>query len=133
MIWIRAFIAGYAATLVFHQGMVWLLNLAGMTTFTPYSTRPVGPLAVPSVISLSFWAGLWGILLLVFLRRQRGLFSGYIAAIIFGAIFPSLVALAVVLPLKGGPFMAGWNVNIFIFALLVNGAWGFGTKYLLGR
>lgn len=133
MKWIRAFVAGYAATLVFHQGTLWLLSLLGLMNVAIYKTDPVGPLQIPAIMSLSFWAGIWGILLVLFLQKTKDRFPVYPAAIVFGALGPSLVALAIVFPLKGGEFMAGWNPKILLGALIINGAWGFGTKYLVGR
>lgn len=52
-------------------------------------------------------------------------------ALIGGAIFPSLVALLIVVPIKGGAIGAGWNPKIWEFALIVNGIWGVGTGLIL--
>ena len=45
--------------------------------------------------------------------------------------FPSLVALLVVVLLKGGPIGAGWDWKIWLFAMIVNGMWGVGTGLIL--
>jgi hypothetical protein len=42
-----------------------------------------------------------------------------------------LVALFIVFPLKGGALAAGWNPTIIVGALILNGAWGFGTALLM--
>ena len=53
------------------------------------------------------------------------------AALAFGAIFPTLVAWFIVLPLKGLPVSSGFTPGGIITALSVNGAWGLGTALLL--
>jgi hypothetical protein len=58
------------------------------------------------------------------------------AAIIFGAIAPTLVAWFVVAPLKGQALAAGWVPARMAIGPIVNGAWGLGTAIglcLLGR
>lgn len=50
--------------------------------------------------------------------------------VLIGAVVLTLTALYVVSPLKGQPIPALWPR--FYYALLVNGAWGFGTALFLG-
>ena len=58
--------------------------------------------------------------------------AGYwVAAFLFGAVLPSLVALLVVLPLKGRPMGGAWQLPLFVTAFFVNGAWGIGTGVFL--
>ena len=128
--WIKSFIAGFVSTLVFHQGLLALLFLAGLVPRMAWNMAPVPPLGVPSVISLAFWGGLWGValwLLLSRVARQRY----WLNWTLFGAIGPSAAALFIVLPMKGMPFAAGWDPKWIIGALLLNGAWGFGCALLL--
>ena len=58
---VLGFIAGALATLVFHQGMVLILNTAGIIPVQPYSMRPIPPFGVPALLNSMFWGGLWGI------------------------------------------------------------------------
>jgi hypothetical protein len=134
---LSGFIAGFLATLIFHQltlAMLWAVHIA---PFGPFSMAPTAPLGVPVVFSLAFWGGIWGIIYaLVDSHFPSG--KGYwLIAFLFGAIFPSLVALMVVLPLKGRPMGGGWHPALLITAFLINGAWGVGTgiihKYLSRR
>ena len=83
------------------------------------------------MISLAFWGGVWGIVYgLIDNRFPSG--GGYwVTAFLFGAIFPSLVALLVVIPLKGGPVGGGWHAALLVTAFLINGAWGIGTGLFL--
>ena len=48
------FIAGFVATLIFHQIGVLVLYLLGITPGMPYNMNPVPPFSVPQFISLSF-------------------------------------------------------------------------------
>ncbi len=123
---LKAFAAGFASTLIFHQGVFLLLNLAGIIDRQPWIMDPVQPLGVPAVLSLAFWGGLWGIALWWIIRNYRGT-ARWLLALVLGAVLPTLVALLVVLPLKGGAFAAGGSIEVWMIALLVNAAWGIGT------
>ena len=129
------FIAGFLATLIFHQLMLAFLRGIGVAPapFLPYSWTATEPFGIPAVLSLSFWGGIWGVVfVLIHGTFPRG--SAYwVTAFIFGAIFPSLVALLVVLPLKGLPVGGSRHASLFVTALLVNGAWGVGTGVYLKR
>jgi hypothetical protein len=124
---IYGFISGFFATLIFHQLMLALLHYLSIAPFGPFSMTATSPFGVPSVISLSFWGGVWGIVYAMLDIRFPGDFRYWITAFSFGAIFPSLVALLIVFPLKGLPFAGGWKPMILLTVFLVNGAWGVGT------
>lgn len=125
------FVAGFFATLVFHQVMVALLWKIGMAPGPAFQMAPRPPFGVPAVISLAFWGGIWGILFAGFDKYFPHNLGYWLTALVGGAILPSLVALLVVVPLKGGPVGAGWNPHIWLFAFIVNGVWGVGTGFLL--
>ena len=58
--------------------------------------------------------------------------AGYwVMALIFGAIFPSILAWLIVFPLKGLPVGGGWHAAGLATGLMINGAWGLGTALLL--
>ena len=127
---IKAFIAGFRSTLVFHQGLLALLFAAGISPRAPFPTTPTEPLGIPAVISLAFWGGVWGAAIWPLLRNARG--SAYwIRALIIGAIAPSVVALFIVFPLKGLGMAGGWDPKIIVGALLLNGAWGLGVAVFM--
>ena len=124
------FLAGFFATLIFHQLTLLVLRSLGVAPFGPFSMAATQPFGVPVVFSLAFWGGIWGILFALihgsFPRR------GYwIITFLFGAILPSLVALLVVLPLKGLPMGGGGRLSLLLTAFLINGAWGIGTGVIL--
>ena len=123
------FVAGFLATIIFHQIAVQLLHMAGFTPRAAWAMRPVPPFGVPSVISLSFWGGVWGAIMIPIIDRKRGA-AYYVIAIVFGAILPTLVAWFIVAPIKHQPVASGWNAKRMMIGPLVNGAWGFGTALL---
>ncbi|MEM8644390.1 MAG: hypothetical protein AAGF09_05855 [Pseudomonadota bacterium] len=96
------FIAGFLATLLFHQSLWYLFNHIGLIPMSrpAWPTEAVPPIGVPSLVSKAFWGGLWGLALAPFLLRLSGL--GYwLCWILAGAIALPLVAFFVVPPLKG--------------------------------
>ena len=123
---VAGFISGAVAVLIFHQGAFALLHMLGVTPRAPYSMQPTSPLGIPQVWSLAFWGGVWGVALAAGLRRLEGT-RFVVAAIVFGAILPTLVFWFVVAPLKGQPVAAGWVPAAMMIGLFVNGAWGLGT------
>lgn len=112
--------------LIFHQGAVALLHTFGVTPRGPFSMQATQPFGVPQLWSIAFWGGIWGIVLAAMLSRVRGARLLF-AALVFGAIFPTLVAWFVVAPLKGQPMAAGFEPARMAIGPIVNGAWGLGT------
>lgn len=131
MRYLLAFVAGFASTLLFHQGLLFILHLAGLSPRAPWAMKAVAPFGVPQVVSLAFWGGVWAVALLPLLARWRGSWRELLAWVIAGAIGPTLVALLVVMPLKGGRVAGGGDPRLIAGALLLNGAWGLGTALLL--
>ncbi len=125
------FVAGFLATLIFHQLMLALLWGAGVAPFRPFQMTATAPFGVPAVFSLAFWGGVWGILYVLVERSFARGSSYWLMAFLFGAVLPSLVALLVVLPLKGHPMGGGWHPPLLLTAFLVNGAWGVGTGLIV--
>jgi len=121
-----AFIAGFLATLIFHQGAVAALYGAGAIPVAPYPLAPTWPLGVPQVISLAFWGGVWGLVLWPVIRNARGL-KYWGLCVLVGALGPTVVAMLAVFPLKGIPVDAVKVVG----GLILNGIWGLGTGILI--
>lgn len=124
MKWLKWFIAGALAVPLGHQIALWTLNAIQYIDRAPFGMAATKPFGVPSLISLSFWGGVWGILLGLILERTRGAKYWILAAVI-GAIAPTLVAVLVVAPLKG--MQTGGNARLLVTGLIVNAAWGLAT------
>lgn len=126
MEWLKAFVAGFLATLLFHQGLFGLFYLAGLVPAAPYNMTPVPPFHVPAVMSLAFFGGLWGIPIWAIIRRMQPLMH-WISAIVLGALGPTVVAMLVVFPLKGIPVTA----QTLMGGLVLNGFWGLGLAVFM--
>ncbi|OZB15697.1 MAG: hypothetical protein B7X58_06165 [Marinobacter sp. 34-60-7] len=126
MIWLKAFIAGFLSTLVFHQGLFGLFYLAGVVPAAPFNLTPVPPLGVPAVVSLAFFGGLWGIVLWAIAGRLAGAMHWLLHALI-GAVGPTAVAMLVVFPMKGLDVTA----QTWIGGLILNGVWGLGVAVFM--
>ncbi len=127
---VMAFIAGVLAVPVFHQVLLWVLHAAGIVPFAPFDMTPTKPFGVPSVISISFWGGVWGVIFALTLPRWFSGVSYWIAALVAGGVALTLVFMFVVWPLKVGglpPNLAG----IFVIGFLLNAAWGIGWALFL--
>jgi hypothetical protein len=79
-----AFAAGFISVLVFHQGVWALYGAAGKAPSPAWNMAPVPPLGVPTVLSSSFWGGLWGIVLAWLLPLAAPSMGYWPAAIILG-------------------------------------------------
>ena len=128
------FVGGIVGTLLFHQVFLLVLHGLGLVPFAPYATRPVPPFGVPQFISLAFWGGIWGIVL-VFLMDGRRELDRLWFAIVFGGVMPTLVAALVVTPLRGGNLADWMDLRRIVLGFAINGLWGLGTAlvYRLGR
>ena len=127
---VKAFVAGFVSTLVFHQGLLTLFYLAAVVPRTPYDLRPVPPLGIPAVISLALWGGAWGVAIWPFLKNVNGP-AYWVRALVISAIASGSVTLFIVSPLKGMPMAGGWNPKVIVSTLTLNGTWGLGMALLM--
>ncbi len=130
LVHVKAFVAGFVSTLLFHQGLLQLLYVGGAFPRAAWSLTPVPPLGVPAVISLAFWGGLWGVVLWLIVRKHVGARRWGWAAL-WGALLPSAVALFLVMPLKGMQVAGGFDPKLIVGALLLNAVWGLGVVLLM--
>jgi hypothetical protein len=127
----RGFIAGALATVIFHQGMWALLHYAdlpGLGMPIPFPTERMPPFDMPRIVSLAFWAGVYGAVFAIVLPRVRA--PVWLAGIGLG-IFASLVGGLIVAPLRGQATAFGGDPMTLARSLLINGFWGFGTGLIL--
>lgn len=112
--WILVGLAsGVVSVLLFQQSAARLLPVLGFD-------------AMPLLWPLAVWGGIWGALLAAAVSRLTGK-RLILAAALFGAVVPTLLALAIVGPLRGQPAVTGVVPLAILVAALVNGAWGFAT------
>lgn len=123
---INFFISGFLSTLIFHQGTFGLLYLIKILPMLPYNMTPTEPFGVPAVISLSFFGGLWGLLIGLLIHNDPPK-KYWIKSTLLGSIGPTFVAFAVVFPLKGISF----NSLMIPIGLLLNAMWGLGLGLLI--
>jgi hypothetical protein len=119
------FIAGALSVVIFHQGAAAVLYAFEVTKRTPFSLQPTQPFGVPQLLSIAFWGGVWGMVLAVMFARLEHA-RLIVASLVFGAIFPTLVAWFVVAPLKGQPMAGGFAPAAMAIGPIVNAAWGLG-------
>jgi len=120
------FVAAALSVLTFHQGMIELLHLAGITG-PGWSMRPIAPFGIPSLVDLCFWGGLYG---LVFGAAAPALRPLWLWGIGLG-ITAVVVGWLVVAPLKSLPLGYGWHARGIVLSLLIDGSWGLGVGLIL--
>ena len=126
-----AFVAGFIAVLVFHQGAWAALHFANIVPASKpaWSMAPVPPFNVPTILSQAFWGGVWAVVLALLMPATYG-WNYWTSWILTGAILLTAVALFVVPLLKGMP-VGAFSWQRFAIGAIVNGSWGFGTALLL--
>jgi hypothetical protein len=127
---VSAFIAGVVAVPVFHQIMLWVLHAAGIVPFAPFDMTATKPFGVPSVISISFWGGVWGVVFALTVKRWFSGITYWVAAAVAGGVALTLVFMFVVWPLKIGGLPPDL-VGLFVIGFILNAAWGIGWALFL--
>ena len=115
------FTAGFLSTLVFHQGILGVVYLAGIAPVKPFNMNPTVPLGLPAVISLALLGGVWGIVIGYLIKNDPPKMF-WLKVIILGAILPTAAIYLIEFPLKGISF----NPVMLPFNLLLNAVWGIG-------
>lgn len=120
-----AFLAGVLAVPIFHQILLLLMYVTGIVPFAPFNMMPTKPFGVPSVVSDSFWGGVWGVVFALTLPRWFSGAAYWVASAVIGGVALTLVFMFVVWPLKIGGLPPGM-VGFFVIGFLLNAAWGIG-------
>ena len=121
------FVAGFLAVPFFHQPVLGLLNALAIVPVAPFNLSPTLPFGLPSLVSASFWGGIWAVIMLLVLRWEPSKPQPWIKALLFGGIALTAVALVIVFPLKGMGFDLAKLPGRMLIGFLVNAAWGVGT------
>lgn len=124
--YILGFLAGVLAVLVFHQGMILVLNLIGMVPNPPWSMRLTVPLSVPAIVNSMFWGGIWG-LVFVAVADRLPVGNDIARGAVFGLLGPWLLGNGVLVPLfKGGAYLFGLDPRRMLIGALIGAAFGVG-------
>ncbi len=120
---LRGFVAAAISVVLVHQVIVFILNKLGLWPAKAYSTAPIGPCQVPTIVNSIFWGGLWGV---VFVLTRHLLPDWPLAA--QGALFGLLMlvfsnSLAVPL-LKGQPIFFGFDIQKILAVALILSCFG---------
>jgi hypothetical protein len=121
------FLCGALAVLVFHQGAVLILNIAGVIPNGPYQTRAVGPLGVPAFLNAAFWGGVWGIVYGLVRARIPSILPVLLAGFLFGIVGPTFFGWFVLAPLRGQPLGNGFPFPGVFRGIFINGMYGVGV------
>ena len=100
------FVAGFLATVIFHQlalALLWDIGMAPAGSFSDGRDSTVGR---AGGFFVGFLGRVWQILFALVQRRFPPSCAYWVAAFLFGAILPSVVALMLVLPLSKNPWAA---------------------------
>ena len=127
------FIAGFVATLIFHQIGLMVLRFLGITPAMPYNMNPVPPFGVPQFISLSFWGGVRGIVFVLvepWLARGPGGDWGRRCNLRRGLPDAGSLCLSFYLSEACRPAI-GFHFPGILIGPIVNGLWGLGTAVFL--
>ena len=120
------FIAGVVSALTFHALAWWVFYLIGMQAIPPYPMRP-NMIQVPLFISLAFWAGVWGIVMVWLAPRLSQPF--WVVCLIV-SVAASVVQVFVLPPLRGGTI--NWDILALARSFIINGVWGIGVAIIAG-
>jgi hypothetical protein len=129
---IAGFIAGAVSVLVFHQVGFLIATQLKFANATFYNMRPVPPFGVPTIVSLAFWGGLWGVVAAFVVPRLPAPLKGVLGWVLFAGIVVTLVNWFVVLPIKGAPIGGGWRMPGPVVVPIVYAFWGFGMWLVYG-
>jgi hypothetical protein len=92
----------------------------------------VPPWSVPTILSLAFWGGFWGIGAACLIPRLASPLNGVLGWVLFAAIIVTLANWFIVLPIKGAPVGGGFRMPGVVVLPLVYALWGFGM-WLIAR
>jgi len=136
---VLGFVAAAITVVVAHEGIIYLLAIAGFIPNRAWSMTPaIPPWGVPRLINNIFWGGLWGVLFaLVYEKIPGG--AGWLKGLIYG-LFIVVVSNWVLLPLiKGQIFgqanqvlFSGWDPQRMLVTLAIIGGFGIGLGIIFG-
>jgi hypothetical protein len=123
------FIAAALAVIVFHQGMILLLHLAGFLPNFPWSMKPT-PNGIPTLLNLMFWGGVWGVIYAAIMPLVP-ISATWLRGLAFGIAGPWLLGNALLVPFfKKLPYFFNMDPQRMVLAALINGCFGIGVALI---
>jgi len=140
-IWVMGFIIGACAMMAFHQGSQHVLHHHGdklpalIETFgrlpMAYDFRPTFRNGIPLLVVQGIWGGVWGIIIAGLVRLTRLTSFDLPLGLIFGGVVITAVETTALPGLIGLRQVSSGDEQALLRAALLNGAFGFGTVFLL--
>ena len=136
---VLGFIAGAVTVLTFHEGVIYLLAMAGYIPNRAWSmTPPIPPWGVPRLLNNVFWGGLWGALFALVYNWVPGGMA-WLKGVIYG-LFIVVVSNWFLLPLIRGryfgvgdpAFLSGLNPQLMLMTIAIVGGFGLGLGIIYG-
>jgi hypothetical protein len=127
------FVAGFLAVPLGHQVMAFIHYELGMRPTMPWEMGPATRAAhkafgLPSVVNLSFWGGVWGVVWAMLQPLMPRGALNYIVAILFGGVCATAFSVYGVTAIKGLPMGSmSW------IGFEINGAWGLATAFFYNQ
>src|SRR5262249_7076006 len=112
--------------LTFHAFAWWVFYLLGMQRIPPYPMVP-NMIGVPVVLSLAFWAGVWGIVMVWLAPRPA---QPVWVVCLPVSLAASVVQAFILPPVRGGAI--NWDILAILRAFIINGVWGIGVAIIAG-
>lgn len=129
---VTGFVAGFLSVLIFHQLGFFIANQLGLARVPIYNMAALPPFGVPSILSLAFWGGLWGIVGAWLMPHVPRAIDGPLGWMLFACTIVLLVNWFVVLPLKGAPVGGGFRAPGVFVVPVVYAFWGLGMWLIAG-
>lgn len=120
------FLAAALAVVTVHQGLVYLFARAGLSPATPWSTKPVGLLGVPTIVNSMFWGGLWGFAYAL-LRDYLPSEVTWVRGLVFGLMIAVAGNFVLVPLIKGNPLFLSFDVKRMLVVLTILSGFGIAT------
>ncbi|CAH2804866.1 MAG: FIG00453882: hypothetical protein [uncultured Paraburkholderia sp.] len=123
---ILPFVAGFLASLFFHESTLALLHAAGVIDQSGFSTAPFVPLGLPEFIANAIWSAFWAVLMAWLLGVAPERRAPWLPAFVFGGIVLTAASVFVVDPIRG-IWPSGNMLPRLAMGFAANAMWGWGA------
>ena len=126
---LRGIAAAAISVLFVHQVIVFILHKSGLWPGKPYSTAPVGPLGVPTILNSVFWGGVWGVVYALF-HEMLPAAPTWLHGVTFGCLMAVFSNSLLVPLLKRQPLFFDFDVKKLVSVFLILSGFGAGLALL---